>query len=137
MRVGDRDDAFAGSAAGLNFRNVFFEVRELLFDYAGDLMQRLAVQRPVAAELVDTLDHAPGDNQDCRDGEQHHDERTQSARDMPIFQPVDDRVEEISEQHRDQKRDQNRRSPVTEGDHDSGGDDLATGGAGRGYFFFL
>src|SRR5580700_11648075 len=86
MRVGDGDDVLARSTARLNFGNVLFKVCELLLDDGRDLMQGLAVERPVAAKLVHALDHAPGDNQHCRDGEQNHDERTESARHVPIFQ---------------------------------------------------
>src|ERR1700683_5213616 len=75
----------AGLVGRANFRNVFLYGSQLLFYGIGDRMQRCAVLRPVPAELIYTFDQRPCYEQQDSNCKENNDERSQRARDMPVF----------------------------------------------------
>ena len=127
MRFGDGYYMFsllANLVGRANLRNVFLHGRQLLFYGIGDRVQGCAVLRPVPAELIHTFDQRPCyEQQDCNCKE-NNDERSQRARDMPVFHKRYDRIQKVREQHRHQDRYENRRRPVAESDHNSRRNDL-------------
>ena len=112
-----------GFSAGLDFRYVGLECFKFFGDGARDRFKRFLVIWPVLAELIEAQNERPGENQQQADRRENDDQRAQSARNVPLLEPVHDWIEKIRHENGDDQSDQDRRGPVTKGNHDARRDD--------------